>query len=158
MREIDNLGIFLTDNKRLAEFFGQNRAEGIKNTSRFELYTLLVDTGRILYMDNLPSQQKRLANELLYNYHGSRQRLSPQNYWWLLDKPEFIDSIRKKYDTVVFNEKPKIMKMAGVNYGKTFFVMNPDRIEIYKPLRFLELKDNIDFYLSEYVHYLDRTK
>jgi uncharacterized protein YbcV (DUF1398 family) len=145
--EVDNLGVFLTDNKKLADFFGNNRAEG-KYTSRYNTYTVYVDLGRVLDSQNIPPNLKKIANLELYNYHGKRQNISPTNFWWLLDNPEFINEVKKSYDTIVFDEQKKVFKLANLNSGRTYFILDPNRIEKYEPLTFNELKNNIESYIE----------
>ena len=146
-REVDNLGVFLTDNKKLADFFGNDRAEG-KYKSMSNTYTVFVDLGRVLDSQNIPPNLKKIANLELYNYHGKRQNISPTNFWWLLDNPEFINEVKKSYDTIVFDEQKKILKLANFNSGRTYFILDPNRIEKYEPLTFNELKNNIESYIE----------
>ncbi len=148
-KEVDNLGVFLTDNKKLADFFGNDRAEG-KYTSRYNTYIVYVDLGRVLDYQTLPPNLKKIANLELHNYHGKRQNISPTNFWWLLDNPEFINEVKKNYDTIVFDEQKKVFKLAKLNSGRTYFILDPSKIEKYKPLTFEELKNNIDFFVKTF--------
>ena len=146
-REVDNLGVYLTDNKKLADFFGNNRAEG-KYKSMSNTYTVFVDLGRVLDYQNLPPNLKKIANIELYNWFGSRQKISPKNVWLLMDNPEFINEVKKSYDTIVFDEEKKVFKLANLNSGRTYFILDPNRIEKYEPLTFNELKNNIESYIE----------
>jgi hypothetical protein len=148
-REVDNLGVFLTDNKKLADFFGDNRSEGQnKSKSTLNTYAVFVDLGRVLDSQNLPPNLKKIANIELHNYYGKRQNISPTNFWLLLDNPEFINEVKKSYDTVVFDEQKKVMKLANVNSGRTYFILDPNRIDKYEPLTFNELKNKIDYFVD----------
>ena len=148
-REVDNLGVFLTDNKKLADFFGDDRSVGQnKSKSTLSTYTVFVDLGRVLDSQNLPPNLKKIGNILLHNYHGKRQTISSTNFWWLLDNPEFVNELRKSYDTVIFDEKKSVMKLAKLDSGKTYFIIDPSRIDKYEPLNFNELKNKIDYYVD----------
>jgi hypothetical protein len=146
IKEVDNLGVFLTDDKRLANFYGNNRANYNQN---FKIYTLFVDLGRILHYDQLPKNLIKIANNELKVYYGKRIKISKKYFWWLLDNPNFINEVRKNYDSILYYEEYETIKLSGSS-GKGYFILDPDRIEIYKPLTFDELKKNIDFYISTF--------
>jgi hypothetical protein len=149
-REVDNLGVFLTNNKKIAKFFGDNRVNH-KTKSYSEIYTVFVDLGNILHFENLPPDIKKLGNYLLYKWKGKRYDISRYNFWLLLDMPDFINEVKKKYDTIIFKEGKHIFKDAGTDSGETYFIIDPNRIEIYKPLTYDELKKNIKFYIRSFI-------
>jgi len=132
--EVDNLGIFLTDSKRLANYFGENRS----NYKAYRVYTVGVELGKILDMSkstNIPMSARKIAVGLIEDYDGQRYPTSriPRSYqWWLLDKPEFVEELKKYFDTIKYQEEFNILKEAGDTKAYTYFVFDPDRIRIAK--------------------------
>ncbi len=64
-REVENLGVFLTDEKKIAKFFGDNRVDMGTTKSYSEIYTVFVHLGNILHFENLPPDIKKLGNYIL---------------------------------------------------------------------------------------------
>lgn len=145
-REVENLGVFLTDEKKIAKFFGNNRAD----RGYSEIYTVFVDLGNVLDFEKLPPDIKKLGNYLLRRWQGKRYDISRDNFWLLLDMPDFVNEVKKKYDTIIFKEAKKTFKAINVSSGYTYFIIDPKNIEIYNPLTYDELKGNINYYITNF--------
>lgn len=124
---VDNQGIFLSDSRRVAHFYGSNRADGSS-----EVLTVYVDpSSKILDIDQkIPPAINRLGVDILKQWDGKTRRKIPiLEWWWLLDRPEFSQFIKKQgYDGVRFREDLHIRRMAGS--GNTYIIFDPDKIKI----------------------------
>lgn len=142
-REVDNLGIFLTDSNELAKFYGENRGMD------YEVLEVCYRGGDILDIHNdskVNKEIKRLGVKLLNDYEGSnKSRLAKSDYWWIFDQPKVINLIKEKgYNGVKFKESPNVVKQSGVKDGFTYLIFNPNDLFLYKkPIK--QLADLMDY-------------
>jgi len=152
--EVDNLGIFLTDSRRLAHYFGDNRG----NFKGYTVYPVWANVGRVLDFSkwtSVPLSARKIAKELLEEYDGYQHSINstPRDLqWWLLDQPEFIEELIKYFDTIKYKEEPSILREAGDTKAFTYFVFDPSRLEIAKSMAIKatpeDLNANIDYLKS----------
>jgi len=125
---VDNQGIFLTDSKPLAHYFGANRADGSAN---YRLLTCYVDATHILDAASPPRDIVRLGLDLLARDGQKYTRIPIHRWWWLLDRPEFVDALKARgYTGVRFKEDTATRRAAGTMDGHTYFVFDPASIII----------------------------
>jgi hypothetical protein len=125
---VDNLGIFLTDSKSLAIFFGNNRDDH----ARGRLITCKVDTTRLLESAKARGPLVKLGCELVNQYNGTaKTRLAMKDWWWLVDRKPFIDAIKAEgYTGVLFQEEVSVRKSANAFDGHTYFIFDPATIHV----------------------------
>jgi len=129
MKEVDNLGIFLSDSKRLARYYGFNRGESLGDN---DLIVCYVSKSKLLDADRLKGDVKKLGLRLVNDYEGTRKtKLAQMDLWWLLDQREFVDFLKSKgYAGVIFDELRSIRKEAGDTSAKTYMIFDPKQIKI----------------------------
>jgi hypothetical protein len=142
INEVDNQGIFLTDNKTVAHFFGENRA--YRNYDVIHVYANLKNCLDFTDLKNIPLDIKKLGLFLINEYEGTNKKtLARRDIWWLLDIKEFVDLLKNKgYDSVRFKEDYKIKIPQESN---TYLVFDTNNLTIKKPI----IKNLQDFY--EYI-------
>ena len=125
---VDNQGIFLTDSKQMAYFFGSNRSD---YENDWKMFTCYVDETKIISTDKIPLNIKRICLKLFNDYYGSNLKSIPDRDWfWILDKPEIITMIKNLgYNGVKFKESNSIKKLSGSD-GHTYLIFDPDSIII----------------------------
>jgi len=129
-RTVQNQGIFLTDSKRMARFFGENRAE---NRSDAVVYEAFVKLGKVLDLTNpssLSGPLKKLGLKLINEDERiSKTKLATKDVWKLLDMPDFTKTVKTEgYDTVRFKEEPHVNKASGEASSHTYMVFDPANI------------------------------
>lgn len=124
--QVDNQGVFLTDSKQVATYFGKNRSD----SGEYGVYQAYVNLDKVLDIANLPSNIRSLGLKMVNAYDGTRKtRFARSDMWWLLDKSEFINAIKSLgFNSVRFRESIAIEKSAG--NGNTYLVFNPKDIAI----------------------------
>jgi len=131
---VQNQGMFLTDDRNLAHYFGENRADGRWDTEVIECY---VDVSRILDTNQAPQEVIKLGLKLINDYNGTKNsRIPKREWWWLMDQPEFITSIKELgYTGVKFRESPSILSVSKSS-GNTFLIFDPSTIVLKEELLF----------------------
>lgn len=126
---VDNLGIFLTDSKRLANFFGANRASSSAN---YEVIPVYVDVSGVLDSNRAPVSIRRVGLKLLQDWYGkSYQSITHADWWWLLDRAPFVDAIKALgYTGVRFREDITVRREAKDLKGSTYFIFDPSMIKL----------------------------
>lgn len=138
MYDVENQGIFFSDSKSYAHFFGQNRQDlKIKQPT---VYSAYVNIDKILDLTNhtkLPPNLKKIGLQLINKYEGTnKKKLANFDVWWLLDQPLFVNQIKEmRFTGVKFKESHSIQKQVSKNYnisgpGNTYLIFNPQSILI----------------------------
>jgi len=132
MYDVENLGVFMTNSKPIANYFGSNRS---KYGRDYKVYDAYCKVENPLNVNNIPLTAKKIGLQLVNSYNGTKKtKLAMEDIWWLLDKPQFVDEIKKSgYDAMVFTESRKIRKESGDLGGLTYFIMNPNNILMVAP-------------------------
>jgi hypothetical protein len=134
--EVDNQGIFLSDDKSVADAYGRNRDAYDGRDS--EVLTVYGSLGKTLDMTEwsakIPKDVKTLCLRLLSD-RAERTIKAPKivDMFWLMDQPELIKYISVKYDTIIFREDPQTLKELGINRNskaKTYMVLDPKRLKV----------------------------
>jgi hypothetical protein len=126
---VHNQGIFLTDSKSLAHFYGSNRSE---YGGDYEILIVYTDISDILdTTKSIPKELVKLGIQLLKSWDGkTRKRIPVTQWWWLLDRPEFVDLMHKMgYSGAKFIESREIRRAAG-DSGFTYLIFDPKIIKI----------------------------
>lgn len=148
IRHVDNNGIFLTDSKALARYFGSNRSE---YGSDYEMLSCFIDPSHVLDTTKAPREIEKIGLAIIQKWDGSTPRRIPvAEWWWLMDNKEFVEVLKQKgYTGARFREDRAVRKEAGVTAeANTFCVFDPTAIkvlakEIMRVRDFYEwLKDN----------------
>lgn len=127
MYPVTNQGVFLTDSKPVAHYFGSNRS---KYGRDYEVYDVYANLDHVLDASNansLPLQLRKMGLEMVNKYEGTKKnRLAQGDIWWLLDKPEFVNAIKQLgYTAIKFLESRGIRKQAGDLGASTYMVLDP---------------------------------
>lgn len=138
---VDNLGIFLTDSKTLAHFFGDNRDDH----GRGRVITCKVDTSRLLESSKARGTIVKLGCELVNQYNGTtKTRLAMRDWWWLVDRKPFVDAIKAEgYTGVRFQEDVAVRRSANAFDGHTYFIFDPTTIHIKTDYTIAMLYDDL---------------
>jgi len=125
---VENLGIFLSDQKNLAQFFANNRDE----RGYGKVIECKVDTTRLLDSGMAKGDLVKLGVTLLNKYNGtSKTKLAMKDWWWLVDQPAFVNRIKQDDHTgVKFKENASVRRSANAFDGHTFFIFDPSSIHI----------------------------
>ena len=92
-KTVANQGVFLSDDASSARYFGQNRSDDPRAA---DLVTCYADVSKVMNFDSPPPPVRRLGLSILNKYEGTRKtRLALRDWWWLLDQPEFVSSIKE---------------------------------------------------------------
>ncbi len=129
INEVLNKGIFLTDSKQLANFFGSNRSE---YGNDYKVFTCYADTSKFMDIDNTPKSVMTLGLKILKAWDGvTRRKIPMAEWWWLLDDDEFVNAIKSLgFTGVKFKEDKFVRKSAGDNDGFTYMVFDPKAIKL----------------------------
>ena len=128
-KTVMNQGVFLTDDKALAHYFGSNRAD---HPADYEVLTCYVDSSDVMDFESAPRELVRLGLRIVNEYEGTKKtRLAIRDWWWLLDRPEFVEATRQHgYSGVRFRESTAINRAAGSAGGNTYLMFDPSGIKI----------------------------
>lgn len=134
---VDNLAVFLSDNKSLARAFGANRDPyGGPDTKVLEVKADINDTlDMTSWGSQIPKEIRSVALESLENYEGRKIKKPTQaDMFWLIDQPEVVEAIRKAgYDSVRFSESRATKKALGEMGGDTIAVFDTSKLHIAVP-------------------------
>ena len=120
---VDNLGIFLTDKRSVAHFFGDNRVSS--SSPRYVIIECVANISNILdFTVKIPYKFNKLGSQLLNNYYGGkRTKVGKRDIFWCLDRKEFVNLIKQDgYDCVKFSEDPT----KGT--ANTYFIMDLNKL------------------------------
>ena len=138
---VDNQGIFLTDKKEMAHYFGDNRNNeyGVSHV----VFTAHVDPKTITTFEQMSLRVRKLGADILEQWDGKKYRNIPQSYqWWLLDKPEFVEALKEEgFTGVKFRETIAVRRSAnGGTEALTYLIFDPKDILLIRKAK------NEDFY------------
>jgi hypothetical protein len=127
--EVENHGIFMTDSKSMANYFGSNRSNYGRDYTVYEAYC---NVDPVLDLSKpITGQIKKIGLKLINQYSGSaKTKLAESDIWWLLDQSEFIELIKSLgYNSVKFKEDYSIRKAVDKG-SSTYLIFDPSRIMI----------------------------
>lgn len=133
INHVENQGIFLTDAKGLAGYFGSNRSEYGHD---YEVLTCYVEPSGIADISSIPRPIIRWGLEALQRWDGvKRTRIPMREWWWLLDKPEFVNQIKAEgFTGIRFREDKTVLKAANREFnsaeGHTYMIFDPSMIRV----------------------------
>ena len=144
VHKVQNLGNYLSNDKKLAHYYGSDRAGHHTNNSKnYEVLSVKVDKGNCLDLTEpkvkIPTAIKKLGLKRLQQYDGLLRShfIRGKDMVVLLDDPDFVKSLTNHgYDSVKFKEDKGILKNANSS-GHTLFVMNPNKLKVHKPIHTL---------------------
>lgn len=130
---VENHGIFMTDSKPMAHFFGSNRAE---NPMNYTVYSAYANLDNLFDMTGpTPPAFTKLGLKLINDYEGTKKRkLAQADMWWLLDQSQFVGAIKAAgYNAVKFKEAPGIRKEAEKSWTigsdpRTYLIFDPSHL------------------------------
>jgi hypothetical protein len=127
---VDNQGIFLTDQKSLAHYFGSNRSDG--HPGDYRLITCYTDISHVLRIDQAPRPIIRFGLKMINDYNGTNVRkIAQQQWWWLLDQKPFVDALKAAgYTGAKFQEAAPIRRASQSPDAHTFLIFDPTTIKI----------------------------
>ena len=132
---VQNLALFLSEDKNLARGFGANRDP--HGGSESGVLEVKADINQTLDMSNLPQLLAKLARRLVSEWEGRRVRqLRQEDLHWLMDSPEFVAAIKTDgYDSVRFAESTASKHALGLDAtaGDTYVVFDPQRLHLIPP-------------------------
>lgn len=129
---VQNQGIFMTDSKEMANYFGSNRSDGGRN---YRVYAAYANLDKIFDATaGIPLQFRKLGLKLINDYYGKKKtKLAESDIWWLLDRPEFVDLIRSAgYTAVKFKEDFAIRKQTSKS-AFSYLVFDPSHLVVKSP-------------------------
>ena len=134
VREVQNQGIFLTDSKAMAGYFGSNRS---KYGNDYKTLPCYVDTSHVLDYERAPRSIVHLGLKILNEYHGSTLTKIPKGeWWWLLDEPEFVDALKGAgFTGVKFQEHIAIRREINQSFNGdattayTYLIFDPSMVK-----------------------------
>lgn len=136
--EVENLAIFLAEEKRLASAFGGNRVDRPGDLA--ETLEVFADIQHPLDMTvwaRVPKSLRVIGERLVGARYGTK-RVTQGDMYWLIDQPEFVDAVKAQgYDAVRFLESADTVKSLGMaRKGEvTVAVFDPSRLHIAPPAR-----------------------
>ena len=130
VRYVDNQGVFLTDSKRLATYFGDNRSD-----YDHEIIICYVDPSKIMDYEKPNKKLVDLGIRILNDDEHTNIKKIPVIGWWkLLDIPEFVNAIKSLgYTGVKFRESYVTRKESSDANAYTYMVFDPNSILVQKP-------------------------
>lgn len=136
-KEVENLGIFLSDNKALAYAYGKNRDKyDGRNTT---VLKVAVEYKNIIDMSDwkmIPLEIRKKCLSVLSNYEQKKVTKPTQNdMFWFFDRLEIVEFIKSKgYDGIKFLESKKTKKELGVpNVSAfTYMIFDPQILRIVR--------------------------
>ena len=135
--EVDNLALFLTENKALADAFGRSRSGRGEGTEVLEVYADLRQPLDLTVWTKVPKPLRALGEKLLAA-HGGSKKPKQEDLFWFIDQPAFMDAVRHLgYDAVRFHESAETVKSLGLaRKGEvTVAVLDPARLHVAPPPR-----------------------
>jgi GNAT superfamily N-acetyltransferase len=135
--EVENQGIFLTENRALAEAFGRNRSDYGKGTEVLEVFADVRSPLDMTVWSKVPKPLRVLGERLVSARYGQKKP-KQEDMFWLIDQPEFMDAVRASgYDAVRFYEGAATVKSLGLGRkGEvTLVVLDPSRLQVAPPAR-----------------------
>ena len=148
--EVDNQGVFMTDSPALAKFFGDNRAEYTNGATIYQAYTNLDRCLNATKPGALDLALRKLGLGLSNDYYGEKKKkLANRDIWWLLDRPDFVNAVKKMgYTAVKFKEDVATVRTVGEKAGNSYCVFDPSTMIIRHP------KNNLIKTLDDLVPFL----
>jgi hypothetical protein len=127
---VDNQGIFLTDTKSLAHYFGSNRSDG--HPGDYRLITCYTDTSHVMQISQAPRTVVRLGLKLINDYNGTNVRkIAEREWWWLLDQKPFVAALRAEgFTGAQFKEAAPIRRASQSPDAHTVLIFDPTAIKI----------------------------
>lgn len=128
--EVENLGIFMTDDLGMAHYFGSNRSKLGHDYKVYQAYANL-DHMVDISAGKFPRGLVKLGCQLLSQHYGQpKKNIAQSEVFWLLDQPEFISAIKQMgYTSVRFKEAQSTRRDANtkahISSGTTIMVLDP---------------------------------
>jgi hypothetical protein len=132
---VTNLGIFLSDSKGVAAFYGDNRSKYGRGLTH-HVYANLDNLLDISDLKSLPKALRTIGLKLVNAHYGTKKSaLAIADVWWLLDRLEFVQAIKTAgYNSIKFKETPAIQREIAKTYKVetqyTFMVFDPKDLAI----------------------------
>lgn len=136
VKKVQNLAVFLSEDKQLARAFGDNRDPyGGANAGVVEVRANIKKTlDMTKWGKQIPLQVRRVGLDLIEEDEGYRPRKPRQDeMFWLIDQPEFVDEVKAAgYDSVRFKESTATKKALGLDRtsGDTIAVFDMNRLHV----------------------------
>jgi len=139
VKEVENLAVFLTDSRRLAELYAQNRSD----RHEYRVYEVYANLDHLLDMTDvrrLPTSLKKLGASAAQAWRGGSKTVRQSEAWWVLDQPEFVaELLRLGYTSaVLFEEARTVRELAqGRKFAvrpRTYAVFSPEHVVVRSPI------------------------
>lgn len=136
--EVENLAIFLAEDKRLASVFGGNRVDRPGDSA--ETLEVFADIHQPLDMTvwaRVPKPLRVLGERIVGARYGTK-RVKQDDMFWLIDQPEFVDAVKAQgFDAIRFLESADTVRSLGLpRKGMvTVAVFDPARLHVVPPAR-----------------------
>ncbi len=137
---VDNQGIFLTDKKEMAHYFGHNRTDTYGYSP--VVFTAYINPKTITTFESMPNHILKIGRDILEKWDGKYYRRIPQSYqWWLLDVPEFVNELKKEgFTGVKFRESMAVRRSANSGTDThTYLIFNPNDILLVRKVKHEDL-------------------
>jgi hypothetical protein len=127
---VENQGIFLTDTKSLAHYFGSNRSDG--HPGDYRLITCYTDVSHVMQIGQASRPIVRLGLKLINDYNGTNVRkIAEREWWWLLDQKAFVAALRAAgFSGAQFKEAAPIRRASQSPDAHTVLIFDPTAIKI----------------------------
>lgn len=141
-REVQNLGIFLSDSEQLAHAYGANRDKyDGKDTTVLTVYPQISNMLDMrTWNSKIPLDIRKTSLEALSREEGKEiKKPTKEDMYWLMDQPEIVNLIKQNgYDSVVFSESPQTKRELGVSSSikaNTYLVFEPSKLKVKRKLK-----------------------
>lgn len=133
---VQNLGIFLTDNKNHADYFGSNRADPEHD---YRVLSCFVDVSNVVDISQISKDVIRMGRDFLNSEYGTkpRRQIKQEDWWELFDNPQIIQELRAHYTGVRFPESKAIFRAAAARFNNpvpgpsyTYMIFDPSTIRV----------------------------
>jgi len=129
---VQNQGVFMTDSKEMANYFGSNRSDGGRN---YRVYTAYANLDHVFdTTKGMPLEFRKVGLKLINDYYGKKKtKLAESDIWWLLDRPEFVQLVKGAgYTAVKFKEDYAIRKQTS-KAAFSYLVFDPSHLVVKQP-------------------------
>lgn len=139
VKSIQNLAIFLSDDKSLAAGYGAYKDE--YGGSESGVIQVKADINKTLdftkWGSHIPESIRKIALEKISKYEGKKiTKPRKLDVFWFMDQPEIVKAIKSEgYDSVRLAETAGAKKALGLDKtsGDTIAVFDPSKLHVYMP-------------------------